>query len=189
MERNTLRIIAGTLRGRVLHFPSLAGLRPTPNRVRETLFNYLMHDIVDATVLDLFSGSGALGLEALSRGAKKVIFVEKSKLAAAEIQKHLENFHLSPSRYELHQKEASDYLNSLPSTQTFNLMFIDPPFGQGLLKPMLAKSFSHLASGGKIHIEHEIVLKPETYLPEGARVLKDNTAGELRYLLLTSGAL
>src|SRR5882762_1347994 len=88
--RNSVRIIGGGWRGRRVNFPDLPGLRPTPDRVRETLFNWLQHSIVDARCLDLFAGSGALGLEALSRGAKALVFVEQAQAAARGLVKELE---------------------------------------------------------------------------------------------------
>src|SRR5271165_6855784 len=87
--RNSVRIIAGGWRGRRVHFPDLPGLRPTPDRVRETLFNWLQHSIVGARCLDLFAGSGALGLEALSRGSKEVVFVEQAQVAARTLREQL----------------------------------------------------------------------------------------------------
>src|SRR5271167_1077110 len=90
--RNSVRIIAGIWRGRRVNFPDLPGLRPTPDRVRETLFNWLQHSIADARCLDLFAGSGALGLEALSRGAIEAIFVEQDPAAARAVQAQLVHF-------------------------------------------------------------------------------------------------
>src|SRR6202048_5232380 len=87
--RNSVRIIAGAWRGRRIHFPDMPALRPTPDRVRETLFNWLQHSIVGARCLDLFAGSGALGLEALSRGAKQLVFVEQAVAASRALQEQL----------------------------------------------------------------------------------------------------
>src|SRR5450631_2585916 len=87
--RNSVRIIGGSWRGRRINFPDIPGLRPTPDRVRETLFNWLQHDIAGARCLDLFAGSGALGLEALSRGAKDLVFVEQAVAAARGLQEQL----------------------------------------------------------------------------------------------------
>lgn len=85
--KQVVRIIGGLYRGKKLHFPDVEGLRPTPDRVRETLFNWLMHDIREARCLDAFAGSGALGLEAFSRGAARVVFLEQSPKAYAHLQK------------------------------------------------------------------------------------------------------
>src|ERR1700742_3815216 len=87
--RNSVRIIAGVWRGRRVHFPDMPALRPTPDRIRETVFNWLQHSIVDTRCLDLFAGSGALGLEALSRGAKEAVFVEQFPAAARSLQEQL----------------------------------------------------------------------------------------------------
>src|SRR5271169_1442483 len=88
--RNSVRIIAGIWRGRRVKFPDIQGLRPTPDRVRETLFNWLQHSIAETRCLDLFAGSGALGLEALSRGAREVVFVEQAQAAARALQGELQ---------------------------------------------------------------------------------------------------
>src|SRR6202046_5142114 len=87
--RNSVRIIGGGWRGRRVNFPDIPGLRPTPDRVRETLFNWLQHDVAGARCLDLFAGSGALGLEALSRGAKELVFVEQAVAASRSLQEQL----------------------------------------------------------------------------------------------------
>src|SRR5450432_4922632 len=92
LVRNSVRIIGGGWRGRRITFPDVPGLRPTPDRVRETLFNWLQHDVAGARCLDLFAGSGALGLEALSRGAKELVFVEQSVAAARALQEQLIRF-------------------------------------------------------------------------------------------------
>ena len=90
--KQEIRIIGGQYRGKKLQFPNVEGLRPTPDRVRETLFNWLMHDIRDARCLDAFAGSGALGLEAFSRGASQVVFIEQAPLAQANLQKIIQAF-------------------------------------------------------------------------------------------------
>ena len=182
---NAVRIIGGKFRGRMLHFSDIPGLRPTPDRVRETLFNWLMHEIRDSVVLDLFSGSGALGIEALSRGAKKVIFVEKESVAVADIEAHLKQFKVSSSAYECYREEALRALQRLSSSgEKYGLIFLDPPFDQGLLAHVLPACLSLVAEGGKIYIEQESNLDPATYLPAGWIVLKDKIAGEVRYLLI-----
>ena len=131
-EFSTVRIIGGKWRGRSITFPLIDALRPTPNRVRETLFNWLQQTIVGARCLDLFSGSGALGFEALSRGAEFVTFVDVSADVSAAIKCNAENFGLD--NYAVHQV-------SVPSTiignagAPYDVVFLDPPFNQGLLLP------------------------------------------------------
>src|SRR6202044_1338078 len=128
--RNSVRIIAGTWRGRRIHFPDMPALRPTPDRVRETLFNWLQHSIVDSRCLDLFAGSGALGLEALSRGAKEVVFVEQAQQAARALQAELQRLGGTP-RARILEQGAARYLRG--PAQPFDVIFLDPPFGRGAL--------------------------------------------------------
>ncbi len=184
-RRNSIRIIGGTLRGRVVHFEDLPGLRPTPDRVRETLFNWLMHEIHEARVLDLFSGSGALGMEALSRGAKHVVFVEKSVESIQAIRHHLEAFKIPASRYELYHGDAYAYLDQAKQKGTlFDLILLDPPFGQGWVSKVLPGCLACLSPSGKIYLEHEVELEKESYIGDLLQVLKEKSAGEVRYLLL-----
>jgi 16S rRNA (guanine966-N2)-methyltransferase len=194
-QSNSVRIIGGKYRGRRLTFPDLPGLRPTPDRVRETLFNWLMHDIHGACVLDLFAGSGALGVEALSRGASHVTFVEKDSKASRIIRENLDYLKALSSHYEVHQADALIYLASLSALTAcnakFDLIFLDPPFGKDLLAQCLPACFACLKPGGKIYIEQESSLLPESYLPkslfENLSVLKEKIAGEVRYLLINCG--
>ncbi len=129
-HKNVLRIIGGAHRGRRLSFPNVKGLRPTADRVRETLFNWLQKDIPDACVLDLFAGSGALGLEALSRGAREVIFIEKTKAAANQLRDNLRSISTGQS-FRLYQMDALKWLRT--TEEAFDIVFIDPPFADDLL--------------------------------------------------------
>jgi 16S rRNA (guanine966-N2)-methyltransferase len=191
---NTVRIIGGKYRARKLNFPDLPTLRPTPDRVRETLFNWLMHDVYGASVLDAFSGSGALGIEALSRGAERVVFIEQDRKAFSAIQENLNGFKIPPSSYQLHQGDALNYLKSLNAGYSeratgavqFDLIFLDPPFGQGWLAKCLPYCLEALSPAGKIYIEQESSLDPKSYLPEEVSILKEKTTGEVTYLLLKS---
>jgi 16S rRNA (guanine966-N2)-methyltransferase len=186
---NSVRIIGGKYRGRRLNFPDLLGLRPTPDRVRETLFNWLMNDIYDSLVLDLFAGSGALGIEALSRGSKHVIFVEKDPKAASFIQENLEKLGVEKDRYKIYVSDALKALETLNTlhAEPRDLIFLDPPFGKNLLAESLPSCLKCLALGGKIYIEQESSLSPENYLAKDFEILKDKTAGEVRYLLASLG--
>jgi 16S rRNA (guanine966-N2)-methyltransferase len=181
---NSVRIIGGSLRGRAVSFSDLPGLRPTSDRIRETLFNWLMHDTQNAVVLDLFSGSGVLGIEALSRGARKVIFVEKSKAVLEQIESHLKAFKIGPERYELYCREATEFLSAIPKSSLFDLIFLDPPFRHGLLAQVLPRCEALLAPTGKVYVEHEQGLPQSEYLPQKLHVLKEKEAGEVIYLLL-----
>ena len=124
--RNSVRIIAGAWRGRRVHFPDMPGLRPTPDRVRETLFNWLQHSIADTRVLDLFAGSGALGLEALSRGAREAVFVEQFPAAARSLQEQLVRFG-GAAKGRILGMGAARFLRA--SGEPFDVVFLDPPFG------------------------------------------------------------
>jgi 16S rRNA (guanine966-N2)-methyltransferase len=127
-----LRIIGGQWRGRKLRFPALPGLRPSPDRVRETLFNWLAPEIAGARCLDLFAGSGALGLEALSRGAASCIFVDSAGAACERIRAHLTL--LSCRGGSVQQAETAQWLAHKPgNSAAFDMVFLDPPFRQDFL--------------------------------------------------------
>lgn len=150
--RQTIRIIGGKHRGKKLSFPDLNGLRPTPDRVRETLFNWLMHDIRDARCLDAFAGSGALGFEAASRGAGSVVLIEKSPIAYAHLKRMASELNLPQIRLVL-----SDAINYIQQTaETFNLVFVDPPFSEPHLLQNCIDQLAHssvLIEGGLLYLE------------------------------------
>ena len=127
---NSLRIIGGEWRGRKVSFPDQAGLRPTGDRVRETLFNWLQPIISGARCLDLFAGSGVLGLEALSRGAAQVVMVEQAAPVCRYLQQAADNLG-AQGRLEVNHTTAEAYLMS--AAKPFDVIFFDPPFAQGLL--------------------------------------------------------
>lgn len=151
--RNQLRIIAGEWRGRKLPFPDGEGLRPTGDRMRETLFNWLSFDLYSRRTLDLFAGSGALGLEALSRGAKSAVFVDNHPGVVRQMQENLKT--LNCSQAEVFQGEALSWLASYDDV--FDLVFLDPPFGKGLLGPVCQQleSRKRIADGALIYLEAE----------------------------------
>ncbi|MFT5573105.1 MAG: 16S rRNA (guanine966-N2)-methyltransferase [Cryomorphaceae bacterium] len=151
-KSNTIRIIAGTWRGRRLPVIDSDGLRPTTDRVRETLFNWLMGDIAGARCLDLFAGTGALGLECLSRGAEFVQFVESEAVAAKVINDNLGNLGVENSALSV--GSAIPFLQH-QANKKFNLVFLDPPFDSNLLSlalPMLVSN-SWLAESALVYIE------------------------------------
>src|ERR1700691_3399091 len=127
--RDEFRIIAGQWRRRKLHFPPLPGIRPSPDRVRETLFNWLQDRIEGSSCLDLFAGSGALGLEALSRGAAQVTFVEHDTAAARELHARLAEWGAQDG--EVERADALRYLEG--AARPFDVVFLDPPFASPLL--------------------------------------------------------
>jgi 16S rRNA (guanine966-N2)-methyltransferase len=177
-----LRIVGGSLRGRKWTFPDSAGLRPTPDRVRETLFNWLMPHIAGQRVLDLFAGSGALAFEALSRGAASAVLVESDRAAAAGLRETAARFGLAQARIE--GGDALGFLHALP-VAAFDLILLDPPFGSGLLAPALRRIGEKpvLADGGFCYLELPAAddLPP---LPAGWTVHRSGKAGEVGYHLL-----
>jgi 16S rRNA (guanine966-N2)-methyltransferase len=179
--RNSVRIIAGAWRGRRVHFPDMPGLRPTPDRVRETLFNWLQHSIADARVLDLFAGSGALGLEALSRGAREAVFVEQFPAAARSLQEQLVRFG-GAAKGRILGMGAARFLRA--SGEPFDLVFLDPPFGTNALAeyiPLLDNG-DWLKVGGLVYLENERVAGVPV-LPAHWELLKSKSAGEVGYHL------
>ncbi len=185
VRRNTrqgqLRIIGGQWRGRKLLFTATEGLRPTPDRVRETLFNWLASSMAGARCLDLFAGSGALGLEALSRGAKHCTFVDASATSIDNIRQHLDT--LACQQTQTFKMDALRWLQQAED-QVFDIVFLDPPFGQGLLGPsceQLAGS-GLLADGAQVYVE-AAVEEEEPGIPTGWTLRKDKRAGAVRYRL------
>lgn len=149
--KQIIRIIGGLYRGKKLHFPEVEGLRPTPDRVRETLFNWLMHDIHDARCLDAFAGSGALGLEAFSRGAAQVVFIEQSPVAHSNLQKVISQF--DTSLLKVVKADTHSYLQQCQTV--FDLIFLDPPFGQNYIPGCLELIIQNkvLKTGGLLYLE------------------------------------
>jgi 16S rRNA (guanine966-N2)-methyltransferase len=179
--RGEIRIIGGEWRGRKLHFPNVTALRPTPDRVRETLFNWLQFEIAGKRCLDLFAGSGALGLEALSRGAAEVRFVERDPAAAAAIREALS---VLGSRFGVVDARDAFAFLAQASPQPFDVVFLDPPYDQGWL-PRLCEA---LQSGGWLAPEARIYLEDaaergEPALPDGWTLLRSRRAGDVGYHL------
>ncbi|MGB5209261.1 MAG: 16S rRNA (guanine(966)-N(2))-methyltransferase RsmD [Gammaproteobacteria bacterium] len=174
------RIIAGRWRGRRLEFPALEGVRPTADRVRETVFNWLQPVIQGSDCLDLFAGSGALGLEALSRGAAAVTFVDRSPVLVRAIAAHLGQLDCGAGAALC--SEARSFLQR--ASGHYDLVFLDPPFGSGLL-PELCQMIDDqacLKPGGRVYLEHEASTGPPD-LPAGWRMLRSARAGNVSYHL------
>ena len=147
-----LRIIGGEWRSRQLPIPNIEGLRPTTDRVRETVFNWLNFDIPGASCLDLFCGTGALGFEALSRGAKDCTFVELNRSVSEQIKTNLKTLHAQNAK--VNNTDAAGFLRQ-PATP-FDVVFLDPPFRKDLLDqviPLLADGW--ITPQGYIYIERE----------------------------------
>jgi len=177
---NTLRIIGGEWRSRRIRFPGLTGLRPTPDRVRETLFNWLAPDVGGSRCLDLFAGSGALGLEALSRGAASVAFVEREREAADRLRETVNE--LAPGRAMVVQADALAWLRG--EAQPFDIVFVDPPFDSGLLPAAMRalESGGWLAPEARIYLEGPARAGPPE-LPDGWIPHRSGRAGAVGYHL------
>lgn len=177
---NTLRIIGGEWRGRRIRFPGRGGIRPTPDRVRETLFNWLSAAVPGSRCLDLFAGSGALGLEALSRGAKEATFVEQNRENAAALRDTAAL--LAAGRAQVVQAEALAWLRG-PAT-AFDIAFLDPPFEGGLLESALRglDAGAWLAPGAFVYLEMPAA-SGEPALPAGWILHRTGRAGAVGYHL------
>jgi 16S rRNA (guanine966-N2)-methyltransferase len=177
---NELRIIGGEWRGRRIRFPRRPGIRPTPDRVRETLFNWLAPVVEGRRCLDLFAGSGALGLEALSRGAAAVTFIESDRVTADRLRETVST--LAPGRAVVLQADALRWLEG--PQQGFDLAFLDPPFETGLLAAALGK----LDTGGWLTPDAYVYLEAPAKdgpppLPAGWLLHRSGRAGAVGYHL------
>jgi len=173
VKRNQVRIVGGAWRSRWVRFTPRAGLRPTPDRVRETLFNWLGQDLTGKDCLDLFAGSGALGFEAASRGAARVVMVEQDR-SAFEALKQTRDL-LGARQVELVMDDAFAYLRK---GQAFDVVFLDPPFGQNAL-PAVFRQLQP-AAGMRAYVEAGEAFTPGA----GWRELKRARAGQVSYQLL-----
>jgi 16S rRNA (guanine966-N2)-methyltransferase len=174
-DRNRLRIIGGEWRSRIVHFPGTPGLRPTPDRVRETLFNWLGQRLDGLACLDLFAGSGALGFEALSRGAQSVVMVERDRAACAALRRAATE--LGATRLEIVEGEALKFLAR--GTQRFDCAFVDPPYASELAMQALAKLPARLAPGARVYVESAAPLEPGP----AWQILREGRAGAVRFAL------
>lgn len=174
-----IRLISGQWRGKKLLVKDKAGLRPTTDRTKETLFNWLMHDIRDTNCLDCFSGSGSLGFEALSRYAKYCTFLERDKQVSAQLKANLTT--LNAENAQVLQCDSIQYLMQ-PVTIQYDVVFIDPPFNQGLVQPCIEQLLPHLAENCLIYLEVESQLNT-LLLPDNWRLLKEKTSGQVCYRL------
>ncbi|WP_106478980.1 16S rRNA (guanine(966)-N(2))-methyltransferase RsmD [Phytohalomonas tamaricis] len=186
--RGRLRLIGGRFKRRLLPVLDSPGLRPTPDRVRETLFNWLAFDVAGQRVLDLYAGSGALGLEALSRGAAHAIFVEQQRAVAQQLRDNLATLGLTthmPSASSdtqeaeatLVEQDALDYLD-VPARYPFDVVFLDPPFHKGLAEKSCARLEANgwLAPEAMIYVEVESSLMLE--VPDTWQLHRQTRAGE-----------
>ena len=182
--KNKLRIIAGEWRSRQVTFTDLPGLRPTPVRVRETVFNWLQHDIAGSRCLDLFSGSGAMGFEAASRGAAYVVQVENNAIACRQLKENA--IALSATQVKIVNQDVFRFLAG--DAEPFDLVFMDPPFGKNMAAQCCQwlEDKCWLAKHAKIYVEVEC-LPALSGIPENWQLLKAKTAGEVAYHLFAVG--
>ena len=171
-----MRIIAGLWRGRKLPVLNAEGLRPTTDRVKETLFNWLMNDIAGSRCLDCFAGSGSLGLEALSRQAQAVVFLEKFTPAAKQLKQNLSA--LKTEKGTVVNSDTCQFLTQKNSESAFDVVFIDPPFHQGFVPKILTLLTENgwLAEHALLYVETEKTHAP-LVLPEGWQIIKEKSAG------------
>jgi 16S rRNA (guanine966-N2)-methyltransferase len=174
-NRNRVRIIAGKWRSRLLKFPPAAQLRPTPDRVRETLFNWLGQRLDGLACLDLFAGSGALGFEALSRGASRAVMVESDREAARALRENAKV--LEAGGAEVVQRDAMTYLAASP--EKFDVAFIDAPYASDLARRAMDMLPARLKPGARVYVESA---EPLALGPPWA-VLREDRAGTVRYAL------
>ena len=175
VRRQRVRIIGGVRRRLLLDFPDLPGLRPTPDRVRETLFNWLGQRLEGWRCLDLFAGSGALGFEAASRGAAEVVLVERDARAVDNLRRNAER--LALPGITVRAQDALAYLCG--DCGTFDLIFIDPPFASDLAASALARAATRLKPAGRIYVEYGDRLDTT-----GFTVLREGRAGRSHFCLL-----
>lgn len=182
-RHNSLRIIGGSLRNSKLNFPDLSGLRPTADRTRETLFNWLQNEVAGEDCLDLFAGSGALGIEAYSRGARRVVFVEVNALASGAILQNIERLKVCDA--EVNCSDACQWIEQqTKATHQFGIVFLDPPFAANVIVKVcrqLANS-KLLKPGCKIYVEAATSVDEEE-MPENWLMLKSKQAGAVSYCL------
>lgn len=174
-RRNRVRIIAGQWRSRLVQFPDAPGLRPTPDRVRETLFNWLGQHLDGLACLDLFAGSGALGFEALSRGARRAVMVERDPAAVKALRASARA--LAAENAEIVESDALRYLDR--SSEHFDVAFVDPPYSEKLVPEVLLKLAPRLNEGARVYAESDAPLGV------GApwRLIREDRAGAVRFAL------
>lgn len=178
--RNQLRIIGGKWRGRKLQFPSVAGLRPTGDRIRETLFNWLAPHLHGARCLDLFAGSGALGLEALSRGAEEVVLVDSDAQVIAQLQQHCTTLKAENAR--VYRADALQWLRTQEANK-FDVVFLDPPFQAGLTETAARALNDSGCLKNDAFVYLEAARAQSFQAPVNWELLKQKQAGQVSYAL------
>jgi 16S rRNA (guanine966-N2)-methyltransferase len=180
LQKNQVRIIAGLWRGRKINFPDLVGLRPSSDRVRETLFNWLQQELIDRHCLDLYAGSGVLGLEALSRGAASVLAVDESREATRSLQKNAET--LQAKNFHCICASVQQALTQL--TTKFDLVFIDPPFTKDLVESSCEslERLNLLSKNALVYVEMALSV-PMSKFPANWELFREMQTQQVRALL------
>jgi len=186
-KQNSVRINAGDWRSRQLKFPDVAGLRPTPERVRQTVFNWLGQDLTGKSCLDLFAGTGVMGFEALSRSAKNAVLVEFAKPAFSALQENKKL--LKAENANIFLQDASQFLTQ--TQEKFDVVFCDPPYNQAWLPKILPLLTPCLTAQSVVYVEAEFALDSESnQIPNFAEdwhILKQKKAGNVFYHLIRLG--
>ncbi|MGA7594930.1 MAG: 16S rRNA (guanine(966)-N(2))-methyltransferase RsmD [Gallionella sp.] len=173
---NKVRIIGGELRSRIISFPDADGLRPTPDRVRETLFNWLGQTLYGRTCLDLFAGSGALGFEAASRGAERVVMVELDRAAVRVLQENISKF--GCANVSVQGQDGLEFVQR--NADRYDVIFLDPPFRKDYLPELLKILPGRLNENGVVYVESGTAI----VIPPPWRTVKSGKAGQVYYQLL-----
>ena len=173
---NKVRIIGGELRSRMISLPDAEGLRPTPDRVRETLFNWLGQTLYGRTCLDLFAGSGALGFEAASRGAERVVMVERNPAVLRALQDNVKK--LGCANVFIQGQDGLEFVSR--DAQQYDVIFLDPPFQSDYLPRLLEILPQRLNKNGVVYVESGAAIT----VPPPWQVVKSGKAGQVHYQLL-----
>jgi 16S rRNA (guanine(966)-N(2))-methyltransferase RsmD len=176
VKLNRVRIIGGAWRSRILSFPDQPELRPTPDRVRETLFNWLGQDLAGKRCLDLFAGSGALGFEAASRGATQVVMVERERAACDALEANRQR--LDAAQVEIVRADALHFLRG--GRDVYDVVFVDPPFAAALWDTLLQALPPRLAADASVYCESGVAYAA----PVGWQTIKQGRAGQVHHQLL-----
>lgn len=178
-QERSVRIIGGKWRGRKIPFANGQSVRPTPSRIRETLFNWLQMDIAGSRTLELFGGSGVLSFEALSRGASTADIVERDRGVSAAIETRRRE--LGAENLAVHTADATAWIRA--ATDVWDIVFLDPPFADSLLEPVLHAIGPRVSTGGFVYAESPTPLAPET-LPDGFELHRQKRAASVHFALL-----
>lgn len=182
LKANSLRVIGGQWRRRVIEFAKVEAIRPTPDRIRETLFNWLQHDLHNARCLELFAGSGILSVEALSRGAAHCTIVDLSGIIIEQIEDNLKRLGATVMQYQCSVSGAQLWLAN-HTEEKFDLIFLDPPFADDSLEEVVAQCEKLLTAEGYLYVESPEPLNVED-LPQSLSIYRQKRSGAVNYALL-----